>query len=75
LKLWLTDPKTGQPSVSLTLSVLSFIACIIASGLEMAKIIDNTSLVLEMFLANLALYLGRRWTGRTGTLEGDERGT
>lgn len=63
--MWLNDPVTSKPSVSLTLAVVSFIACLAASGLEMAGVVKNTSMVLELFLANAALYLGRRWSSGT----------
>jgi len=64
--MWIKDPSTGQPSVSLTLSIISFIGCIIASGLEMAELVHNTGLILEVFYGNIALYFGRKFTSSKG---------
>jgi len=68
--MWLQDPVSGKPSVTLTLTVVTFIACLVAAGLEMTEVVKSTSMVLELFLANAATYLGRRWTSGTKQIEG-----
>jgi enamine deaminase RidA (YjgF/YER057c/UK114 family) len=59
---WVKDPKDGSASVSLTMLAVSFIAVLIAAGLQMADVIKDTSVVLELFYGNLALYFGRRFS-------------
>lgn len=71
--MWIRDPVSGKPSVTLTLTVVTFIACLVAAGLEMAEVVKSTSLVLELFLGNIALYLGRRWTSGSKVVEGEAK--
>jgi hypothetical protein len=62
LSLWLKDPKTKEPSVSLTLLCLSFVALLVASTFHISGVVENTSSLLELFYANVALYFGRRFS-------------
>jgi hypothetical protein len=59
---WLTDPKTKQPSVSLTILMISFVAAVVAAGLHLAKVTDSTSTCTELFYSACTLYFGRRFT-------------
>ena len=65
-KIWVVDPKDGKSSVSLTLVVITFLICIIASGLEIAKVSSGTSMAFELFGAACGLYWGRKWTSSKG---------
>ena len=66
MNLWLTDPKTKDKSVSLTLMVVSFVVLLGASTLHLSHITENTSSLLELFYATAGLYLGRKFTGKSG---------
>jgi hypothetical protein len=66
-KLWVIDPVTGQPSVSLTLVILSSALLVIAMGLEMPGIISSTSMAFEFFGASCGLYWGRKFTSSKGS--------
>ncbi len=64
---FLRDPKTNQPSVSLTLLVTSFIFCILglintASHSKLFGDLDETS-AFNLFMASSALYFGRKISG------------
>ena len=58
-KVFIIDPKTELPSVSLTMLVLSFLGAGLASILQMAKIVDNASIALQLFGISCGLYFGR----------------
>jgi hypothetical protein len=58
--LFLTDPKTSQKSVSLTLMAISFLVAIAAVILNIAKVTDNVSSSAELFYGCAALYFGRK---------------
>lgn len=66
MKPWLTDPKTKEASVSLTLMVISFVVLLGASTLHLSHLTENTSSLLELFYATAGLYLGRKFTGKSG---------
>lgn len=72
--MYLKDPKTKEPSVSLTFVVLAFAICIITIGLHLFKFVDTTSGALELFYSCCGLYFGRRWTNGKVTLEPEEKG-
>lgn len=59
---YLIDPKTKEPSVSLTMLTISFVSLLIGCGLEMTGVIKNTSMLGELFYANTALYFSRRFS-------------
>lgn len=66
MQLWITDPKTKEPSVSLSLLIVTFVGTLVAAGLQMAGKIESTSIMTEMFYGNVALYFGRKFTvGKT----------
>lgn len=56
-----TDPVSKNRSVTLLFALVSFFALIIASALQSAGKINNTSDFKEVFYASLATYLGRRY--------------
>lgn len=58
----LLKDSTDQKSVSHTLLMVTFVACLIASGLECFGVIKTTSILLEMLWGFVALYFGRRFT-------------
>lgn len=60
--IWMDDPKTKEPSVSLSMLVVSFVGVLVAAGLHMSDIVKDTSVMTEIFYANVALYFGRRFT-------------
>jgi hypothetical protein len=74
-KIWVADPKTKEPSVSLTMLVSSFVIALIACGLHMAKVVENISSVTELFYATTALYFGRRFSmnGKTYSSESSDK--
>jgi len=74
MTLWLSDPKTKEPSVSLSMLVLTFVGTLAAASLHMAGKVENVSCMTELFYANVALYFGRRFTvnGKTASSEKTE---
>jgi hypothetical protein len=60
MSLYLVDPKTKEPSVSLTLMAVSFFVALVAIGLNIAKVTDNTSSAMELLITTAGLYFGRR---------------
>lgn len=60
--IWMDDPKTKEPSVSLSMLVLSFAGVLVAACLHMADVVKDTSVMTEIFYANVALYFGRRFS-------------
>ena len=70
MNLWVVDPKDGARSVSLTFLVVSFSALVIGSGLEMAKVVESTGGLVELFGICAGLYFGRKFQTKSGsTLE------
>lgn len=62
MNMFLIDPKTSTPSVSLTLLIISFIGVVVAGALQLAGKTETASVFLELFYANCALYFSRRFT-------------
>lgn len=62
MQLWLTDPKTKEASVSLTMLIITFVGSLIAATLHMLGKVDDTSIMTDLFYANTALYFGRRFS-------------
>ena len=56
IKFWINDPKTGEPSVSLTLLVISFIAILIASFMSIAELTNKFGMLQEIFYSMVGLY-------------------
>ncbi len=67
MNIFLRDPKDKQPSVTLTMLVISFLALLSASTLHLSKFTDHTSSLSELFYACCSLYFGRRlnFAGKT----------
>lgn len=63
---YLRDPKTKEPSVSLTLLVLSFMALLVASTFHITGLVENTSGLNELFITTAGLYFGRRIQTKSG---------
>lgn len=66
MMLWIKDPTTGQPSVSLSLLILSVVLMVVFIGLEAFEVMKSSSLLDEFFLTSVGLYFGRRVNYRTG---------
>lgn len=66
MNLWIADPKSKEPSVSLTLLTLSFVALLVASTVHLAGLTDNTSSLTELFVTTAGLYFGRKFTTKSG---------
>jgi thiamine biosynthesis lipoprotein ApbE len=66
--MWIIDPSTGKPSVSLTLLVVTATVCVIAEALEMSNIIHSTSMSYEMFATTCGLYFGRKFSSSKGAV-------
>jgi len=57
---WVADPKDNNPSVSLTLLLLSFTGLTVLSVLQTTGHVTSTGAFLELFYSTSALYFGRR---------------
>lgn len=57
--MWLKD-TTGQPSVSLTLMLVSFVVLLVIGVLDICSVVKSTGIFLELFLTTVGLYFGRR---------------
>jgi hypothetical protein len=57
---WVTDPKTKEQSVSLTILMVSLLAVFIAGGLQVAGVVSSTSVFENIFFSSCALYFGRK---------------
>jgi len=57
---FVVDPLTDKPSVSLTNLVISVLFLLVASGLDLAGKVKDTSSAVEYFGISSALYFGRR---------------
>lgn len=58
--IWLRDPSNNQPSVTLSLLIVSFVAALGASALHAAGQLQSTSSFVEILYSMSAIYLGRR---------------
>lgn len=67
--MWLTDPKTGQRSVSLTMLVLATALMAIFIVLEAFGTVKSTQLLDEFFFTTYGLYFGRRVQGFRGAID------
>lgn len=70
---YLKDPKTKEPSVSLTFTVVSFLVVLTTIGLQLAKYTDSTSGALELFYGCAALYFSRRFSSARGSVIDNEK--
>lgn len=58
--LWITDPKTKESSVSLTILILFTVCNVVAAFLQVFGKVSTVSVFPEMFYSSVALYFGRR---------------
>jgi len=65
---FIVDPKTKEPSVSLSLLVTSFVLVVVGTVCHITKITESTSVLMELFYANTALYFGRKMQGKSGNV-------
>lgn len=75
--MYLKDPSTGLPSVSLTFLMISFL---LAAGFSIASVLDqskNPGPLMELFYACAALYFGRKMNigGKNFSGKEDSSGT
>lgn len=63
------DPKDGKQSVSLTLLVLSFVALLVASTFHIAKVTENTSSLMELFMTCSGLYFARKFSTKDASMQ------
>lgn len=70
MKIWITDPTTQKPSVSLTLLCLATVLMVLFIGLEAFELMKSTSLLDEFWGSACALYFGRRFTARGQSFDG-----
>lgn len=68
--MWLKDPaNNNQPSVSLTLLVITFIVTLVTKILEMLGVLVSSEILNEVMYSFVALYLGRRFNFKGKTTE------
>ena len=72
MNLWITDPKTKEKSVSLTLMSVAFVALLVASTFHLSGLVENTSSLTELFGICTGLYFGRRFQGKSGNALGEK---
>ena len=61
--IFIKDPKTSEPSVSLTLTIISFLTVIVGIiGKWNGSLQIDIAQALNLFYASAALYFGRKWT-------------
>lgn len=64
--VYIVDPNTDKPSVSLTNFAISVLVLLTAIGLHIAGKTATTSVALEYFFGSASLYFGRRLQSRSG---------
>jgi hypothetical protein len=72
MQLFISDPKDKQPSVSLTLLMVSFLAILVGAGLHMYGKVEDTSVLAELFYTTSALYFGRRFNFNNKTFSSEK---
>lgn len=72
--MYLIDPKTNKPSVTLTLMLISFGLLTVGSIAMILGKVDSIGALLEVYIANATLYFGRRFTVKTKSLEIKQEG-
>ena len=58
--MWITDPRTKLPSVTLTLGVFTLVLLVGVGFLNIYHKVDSVGPFESMFWSSCALYLGRR---------------
>lgn len=66
--MYLKDPKTKEPSLTLTLMWISFYILIAGSIAFILGKIETTGPLLEIYVTNSTLYFSRRFTFQTKNL-------
>lgn len=69
MNLYCRDPKTQEPSVSLTILWLSVIYLITMGVLTALGKINETNVAMEFFGMSAGLYFGRRFNINKGSVE------
>lgn len=74
MSLWIKDPVTKKPSVSLTLLLTATFLMIGAIVLDYFRIIKSSDLLSEFFMTSVGLYFGRRikWGPMGSEVEGSD---
>jgi len=72
MQMWMTDPNTKQPSVSLTLLVISCLFMAVLGVLTCTETIKTMGPFTEVFYSFTALYFSRRLT-ISGKIFGSEK--
>ena len=72
--MWIKDPTTKEPSVSLSLMLVSFLITIIVSVLQVSKNVDNGGMSFEILALMTSLYFGRRFSVKTKNMEASSDG-
>lgn len=70
MSVWLTDPKTGEKSVSLTILIVATVGIVAAIGLQIAGLAKDVSLAQEWWFGAAGLYWGRKFTTAKGNSMG-----
>lgn len=73
MNLYSKDPKTGEPSVSLTVLWVSIVYLITMGVLQAMGKVDATGSAMEFFGISSALYFGRRVNLNGKTYSEDEK--
>lgn len=68
MAMYLKDPKTNEPSLTLTLMWISFYMLIAGSIAFILGKIDSIGPLLEIYVTNSTLYFSRRFTFQTKNL-------
>ncbi len=75
MNLWLTDPKNGEKSVSLTLLFVASALMLVAIGLDSFGILKASALLDQFFWGTAALYFGRKISTKRGENTTDVSGS
>lgn len=60
MKIWIIDPKTNTPSVSLTVFVIATIMYVAAIAANLFGVDLDTGLITQFWYGSGGLYFGRR---------------
>lgn len=73
--MYLKDPKTNEPSLTLTLMWISFYLLIAGSIAFIFGKIQTTGPLLEIYVTNATLYFSRRFSMKTQNLTINDQST
>lgn len=73
--LFVTDPVTKQPSVSLTLLVVSFTVLMLSLSSEVSKMLGviDSDQALNVVIVTAGLYLGRSFSNKKFNVPSDKK--